>query len=223
MEPKVMSIVVGTTNRGKLGEIRALLEDLPVEVLSVVDALGDVPALVEDGDTFEANAVKKARAVVQATQMVTLADDSGLEVDALGGRPGVRSARFAAEGATDAENNAALLEMMQDVDDELRTARFRCTVALIDPWEPDEIVVVEGRCEGTIATSPSGAGGFGYDPLFIVSGVGRTMAELEADHKNRLSHRARALAAAKPKLEAMVSARLEQARRILGDSTRQGS
>lgn len=215
--PKVMSIVLATTNRGKLAEINALLSDWPVEVVTVVAVLGSMPPIVEDGDSFEANAIKKARAVAEATQSVTLADDSGLEVDALSGRPGVRSARFASESATDAENNALLLEMMQDVDDELRTARFRCCVAMVDPWDSAAPTVVEGRCEGSIARSPSGTGGFGYDPLFLVQDQGgRTMAELSADQKNQVSHRARALSAMRPKLEALVRQRLEEAGRILG-------
>ncbi|MBW2526558.1 MAG: XTP/dITP diphosphatase [Deltaproteobacteria bacterium] len=212
---KIMSIVVATTNPGKLTELRALLEDLPVEVLTVADVLGHVPPVVEDGETFEANAQKKAREIANATQMVTLADDSGLEVDALGGRPGVRSARFAGEGATDAENNAALLDMMQEVEDGQRSARFRCTIALCDPWAPDRSTVVAGRCEGSIARNPSGAGGFGYDPLFIVSGLDRTMAELSPEEKNRISHRARALEAIRPMLEALVGQRIEDAARIV--------
>ena len=215
---KIMSIVVATTNPGKLTELRALLANLPVEVLTVADALGHAQPVVEDGETFEANAQKKAREVAQAAQMITLADDSGLEVDALGGRPGVRSARFAKEGATDAENNAALLEMMQDVDDGQRTARFRCTIALYDPWAPEQSAVVEGRCEGSIARNPSGAGGFGYDPLFVVSGLDRTMAELGADEKNRISHRARALEAIRPMLEALVRQRIEDSTRVLSDA-----
>jgi XTP/dITP diphosphohydrolase len=216
----IMSILVATTNPGKLTELRALLANLPVEVLTVADVLGQVQPVVEDGETFEANAQKKAREVAQAAQMITLADDSGLEVDALGGRPGVRSARFAKEGATDAENNAALLEMMQDVDDGQRTARFRCTIALCDPWAPEQSAVVEGRCEGSIARNPSGAGGFGYDPLFVVSGLDRTMAELGAEEKNRISHRARALEAIRPMLEALVRQRIEESTGILVEAAR---
>lgn len=214
--PKIMGIVVATTNPGKLTELRALLSDLPVELLTVTDVLDEAPLVVEDGDSFEANAQKKAQVIAQATQMVTLADDSGLEVDALGGRPGVRSARFAKEGATDAENNAALLDMMQDIEDGQRNGRFRCTIAVADPWSPDESTVVAGRCDGSIARSPSGAGGFGYDPLFIVDELGRTMAELSPDEKNRISHRARALEAVRPRLEALVRARLKEAERISG-------
>jgi XTP/dITP diphosphohydrolase len=212
----VMSIVVATSNAGKLAEIRAMLSGLPVEVLSASEALGKPLVVVEDGDTFEANARKKATAVAQATMMVTLADDSGLEVDALGGRPGVRSARFAHEGATDAENNASLLQQMQDIDDSERAARFRCAMVMIDPWGNEQEQVVQGRCEGRVAHKPSGTGGFGYDPLFIVDGSGRTMADLSEDEKNAISHRAKALAQLQPKLEQVIQARLAEAAAVLG-------
>ena len=210
---EMMTIVVATTNRGKLREIKALLADLPVEVVTTADVVGRMSPIVEDGDTFEANASKKAQLVAAATMMVTLADDSGLEVDALGGRPGVRSARFAKLGATDAENNAELLKQMQDVADEQRTARFRCAMVLVDPWreEGEREMVVQGSCEGHIAHKPTGAGGFGYDPLFILQGREQTMAELSASEKNAVSHRAKALAAIAPELEALVRRRMAEA------------
>ena len=216
MMTAVMTIVVATGNRGKLTEIRSLLGELPVEVLSAQEALGDaLPKVVEDCDSFEDNALKKARTVATEAMMLTLADDSGLEVDALGGRPGVRSARFAGEGATDAENNAELLRQMDDVDDESRKARFRAAIALVDPWDPDGEVVVQGSCEGRIARTPSGTGGFGYDPLFIVDELDRTMAELGEAEKNEISHRGKALAQLQPRLEAIVRARLDEAAQIL--------
>jgi XTP/dITP diphosphohydrolase len=211
---KVMTLVVASHNVGKLAEIRAILRGLPVDVRAVGELGGEPLHVVEDGETFEANALLKARAVAAATHLTTLADDSGLEVDALGGRPGVRSARFAGESATDADNNAALLGLLQDVDESQRTARFRCTIALVDPWDRDHPIVVDGRCEGTIARSPKGAGGFGYDPLFLVAGTDQTMAELAADDKNRISHRARALAALRPELEALVERKLAETRAI---------
>lgn len=187
-----MSIVVATGNRGKLAEIRTLLGDLPVEVLSAGEALGDaLPNITEDGETFVDNARIKARAISALSMMLTLADDSGLEVDALGGRPGVRSRRFAGEGSTDAENNAELLKRMDEIDDQDRTARFRAAIVVIDPWAEEELVA-EGSCEGSIARKPSGTGGFGYDPLFIVQGKDRTMAELDEAEKNEISHRGRA-------------------------------
>ncbi len=213
----LMSIVVATTNHSKLAEIRSLLSKLPVEVLAAAEVLGQMSAVVEDGATFEANALKKARKVSRACMMITLADDSGLEVEALGGQPGVRSARFAAEGATDAENNAKLLDQMQDVDDDQRRACFRCAIALVDPWAGAAAdIVVEGRCDGTIARKPSGTGGFGYDPLFVVDGLDRTMAELSEEEKNQVSHRGVALAAIAPKLTALISSRLEESATILG-------
>jgi XTP/dITP diphosphohydrolase len=217
---KVMSIVVATSNRSRLAEIEALLGDLPVEVLSTKDALGDhePPLVATDGETFEANALRKAQVIASATMMVTLADGAGLETDALGGRPGVRSSRFAGEGATDAENNAELLRRMEEVEDVSRSARFRAAIAIVDPWNPGHPVVVEGRIEGQIARTPSGTGGFGYDPLFIVDGKDCTLAELSDDERNEVGHRAKVLAAAGPKLIAIVNARLEEA-----DAVVQGS
>jgi XTP/dITP diphosphohydrolase len=214
----LFSVLLATSNRGKLCELSELLGDLPVELVSSATALPERPPPVEDGATLEDNARIKAKAAASAAMMVTLAEDSGLEVDALGGRPGVRSARFAKEGATDAENNAALLKALEEVEDEQRTARFRCVAMLIDPWsepEPREIMA-EGRCEGRIARQPSGAGGFGYDPLFLVEGTGRTMAELTEEEKNTVSHRARAIAALRPALEEMIARRLASSLRIAG-------
>jgi XTP/dITP diphosphohydrolase len=211
----LFELCLATTNHGKLIELRALLGDLPVELVPLGTALPGRPQAVEDGATFLDNARIKARAASTAAMMVTLAEDAGLEVDALGGRPGVRSARFAGEGATDAENNAALLEALAEVEDDQRTARFRCVMVLIDPWGEGEAreIVAEGRCEGTIARQPRGGGGFGYDPLFVVDGqAGRTMAELADDEKNRVSHRARAAAALRPALAALVDQRLREAR-----------
>jgi XTP/dITP diphosphohydrolase len=208
------TLVVATSNKAKLAELRAMLEDLPIELLGLSDVLGEKLTIAEDGATFEENAVHKARVAASATMMLTLADDSGLEVDSLGGRPGVRSARFAGPRATDAENNAALLGALGDV--EQRVGRFRCVLALVDPWAPPgtEPIVVEGRCEGEVAREARGAAGFGYDPLFIVAGLGRTMAELSEDEKNRISHRARAVQALRPKLGALLDARAAEARRI---------
>lgn len=216
MPSKLMTLVLATHNPGKLAELRAMLRELPVDVVSVTDVVPAFAPPVEDGETFEANAYKKARAVAEATQMVTLADDSGLVVDALGGRPGVRSARFAREGATDAENNAALLEALTEVDEAQRTARFRCVIALVDPYaDLDKPIFAEGRCEGVIASGPRGESGFGYDPLFVVTGLDRTYAELDHDEKNKLSHRGKAVAALFPHVEALVKARIDEAQRAL--------
>ena len=217
------TLVVATGNRGKLEELRALLSGLPLRVLGVSEVLKHPPRVVEDGATFAENAVKKAREVARETLMWTLADDSGLEVDALGGRPGVRSARFAHERATDAENNAALLAALSELADPVTSgageggfrARFRCVLALVDPFTgAGEPRTVEGVCEGTITRAPRGSGGFGYDPLFVVAGTDRTMAELPGDEKNRLSHRAQAFAALRPLLEAVLRDRDAQLGRI---------
>jgi XTP/dITP diphosphohydrolase len=185
-------------------------------VLSVRDALGASLDVVEDGETFRDNALIKARAVCRATHMVSLADDSGLEVDALGGRPGVRSARFAHEHATDAENNAKLLLELEAVPDAQRSARFRCVLALVTPSN-DTPSTVDGVCEGSIAREPRGSGGFGYDPLFIVAGEGgRTLAELSEEEKNRVSHRGKAMRALRPLLVELVNRALDETESVLG-------
>ena len=200
-----------------------MLADLAVDVRSIAEVLSDPPAVVEDGASFADNAIKKARAMAEATLMLSLADDSGLEVDLLGGRPGVRSARFAHERASDAENNAALLAALDAARtasgdsvaegfgaDELR-ARFRCVLVLIDPFTGGgEPRVVEGVCEGSITRAPRGSGGFGYDPLFVVAGTGKTLAELDPEAKNRVSHRGAAFSALRPVLEQVLDARAEQ-------------
>lgn len=210
------TVVLATSNPGKLAEFRALLEGLPIELLSASEVLGRMPLVVEDGETFEQNAVKKARAIAEEALMITLADDSGLEVDVLRGAPGVRSARYAGERATDAENNQALLQALRDVPAEDRRARFRCVLCVIDPWSGDEAqrVLAEGTCEGMIARSPRGSGGFGYDPLFVVEGRDQTMAELEDGEKNAISHRAKAVEALRPKLMQMLEERAAATERI---------
>jgi len=212
----VLSIVLASSNQGKLVELRELLSDLPVQILSAREALGHTLEVIEDGATFQDNAILKARAVCKATRLTALADDSGLEVMALGGRPGVRSARFAHERATDAENNAALLRELEEVGEVERSARFRCVLALVTPWD-DVARTVEGACEGHILRAPRGSGGFGYDPLFVVDGQnGRAMAELSDQEKNSVSHRACAVRALKPLLLAVLNERLDEAERVLG-------
>lgn len=193
-----MILVVATGNAGKVRELRALLAGLPVELRSLRDHPG-APEAVEDGDTFLANARLKARAVAGHTGLPALADDSGLEVDALDGRPGVRSARFAADasaGSGDAANVDLLLARLLGVPAERRTARFRCAlvVALPDGRE----ISAEGACEGTIAERPRGHGGFGYDPVFLCGA--RTFAEMPGAEKAAVSHRAVAMAALRPRL-----------------------
>jgi XTP/dITP diphosphohydrolase len=195
-------LVFATRNKGKLVELRALLPG--VEVLSVDEAaakLGrEIPDVVEDADTFVGNAAKKAREVSAATGLPALADDSGLEVDALGGAPGVYSARYAGEPHSDSANNAKLLAALEGVTK--RSARFRAVLALADVAGPlgTEILTADGTCEGTILTAPRGTGGFGYDPLFFAPELGMTFAEAGVGSKSELSHRARAMRAIKPRL-----------------------
>ena len=181
-----MKLVVATRNAGKRRELEALLAPLGYELLTL-DEAGVGGEVEETGDTFVDNAELKARAALEATGLSVLADDSGLEVDALGGAPGVRSARYAGVAHDDQANNARLLRELVGVTD--RAARFRCALVYLEPG--GRRIVVDGTCEGRIAETPRGHGGFGYDPLFLVGE--RTMAELGNDEKNRISHRAIAL------------------------------
>jgi XTP/dITP diphosphohydrolase len=203
-------LVFATRNRGKLVELRQLLADLQaVEVLSL-DELAvarpdlHVPDVVEDADTFAGNAIKKAREVSIATGLPSLADDSGLEVDALDGAPGVYSARYAGEHAGDDANNDKLLAALAGVPAARRTARFHSVLAFADISGPlgADVLTTDGVCEGVLLESRRGTGGFGYDPLFWVPELDATFAELGVGTKNDLSHRARAMVAMKPKLAA---------------------
>jgi XTP/dITP diphosphohydrolase len=197
-------LVFATRNKGKLVELRDLLPG--IDVLSVDEAaqrLGrDIADVVEDADTFIGNASKKAREVSRATGWPALADDSGLEVDALGGAPGVYSARYAGDQHDDAANNAKLLRELAAVPADKRTARFRACLALADVAGPlgDEVITADGACEGVILDAPRGTGGFGYDPLFFAPELGQTFAEAGVGPKSDLSHRARAMKAIKPRL-----------------------
>jgi XTP/dITP diphosphohydrolase len=195
-------LVFATRNRGKLAELRGLVSELPIEVVAIDEVDAAVPEVEEDGLTFAANAAKKALAVSAATGLPALADDSGLEVDALGGAPGVRSARYAGPEADDDANNDKLLASLAGVADDARTARFRACLALADRAGRlgDEVRLAEGTCEGLILHEPRGSGGFGYDPLFYVPALGRTFAELGVGTKNDRSHRANAMRAMKPLL-----------------------
>jgi XTP/dITP diphosphohydrolase len=183
-----MKLLIATRNRHKLEEIRAILALHGVACVGLGE-IPDAPEVVEDGDTFEANAIKKAASLARVTGLWTLADDSGLEVDALDGDPGVRSARYAGEPSDDGANNRKLLAALANHTN--RRARFRCVIALADPG--GHVRTVSGACPGVILTSPRGRAGFGYDPLFVPDGADRTFAELDAATKNRISHRARAL------------------------------
>ena len=189
--------MVATANPGKLREVRALLEGLNVEVFPAPpEALAGIE---ETETTFAENALIKAHAVAERTGHIALADDSGLEVDALDGAPGVLSSRFA---PTDEERNRKLLNLLKNVPDERRTARFRCAVAVVTPDGASEIH--EGTCEGLIACAPRGSNGFGYDPLFLVPHLGRTFAEISSEEKNALSHRGKALRSAKEALQGLI-------------------
>lgn len=196
-----ITVVLATRNRGKVPEIVRLLGARAARLrLVTIDEIAPAAALIEDGDTFEANALAKARQAAAATGLPAIADDSGLEVDALGGAPGVYSARYAGEPSDDARNNQKLLAALDGVPSARRSARFRCVAAYVDPARGLEITR-SGACEGEILGTPRGTLGFGYDPLFLVPRLGKTMAELPIDEKNQLSHRAaafRALADALP-------------------------
>jgi len=200
-----MDIVIASGNAHKVREIRAICEGLPVTFLSLADYPG-LPPVVEDGDTFEANARKKALAVAAATGRMALADDSGVEVDALGGAPGVHSARWAGRQGDDAANNAKLVAAMRGVPPERRTMRYRCVIAVADPVG-GVLFTAEGACEGVVLLEPRGRNGFGYDPHMLIPGEGGTLAELALEVKNRISHRGRALAACRARLVELVRAR----------------
>jgi XTP/dITP diphosphohydrolase len=192
----VTRLLIATNNPGKVREYEELLGDLPFEI-TFPGQEGLSLDVDESGATFQENARIKARAYARASGLLTLADDSGLEVDALGGAPGVHSARYGGPGATDADRYRKLLAALQDVPVGQRSARFRCVIALAQPR--GQIQTAEGTCEGEIGFEPRGEHGFGYDPVFVVEGYGgQTMAELPPDLKNRISHRARAAAAARP-------------------------
>lgn len=191
-----MKVLAATTNPGKIGEITRILSGAGISVISPAE-LGLALDVAEDGLSFADNAVAKALAWRRFSGMPSLADDSGLCVDALGGRPGVHSARFAGAGAGDRENYELLLRLMAGVED--RRARFVCVVALA--LSEDAVVTAEGQCEGVILTAPAGEGGFGYDPVFLHPESGRTFAQLEDDEKNALSHRGRALEALRRRLQ----------------------
>ena len=182
-------LVVATRNKGKIEEINALLAGLVDQVSSVADYV-DFPETIEDGATFEENALKKAREASCFSGLPALADDSGLVVDALDGRPGVFSARYAGAGAGDAANNARLLSECQHIPDDRRQAAFVCVLAFVTPEGIERLFT--GRVAGRILAAARGEGGFGYDPLFLVDGFERSMAELDLVEKNTVSHRAQA-------------------------------
>jgi len=188
-----MRLVLATGNVGKQRELHALLAPRGCEV--VLQSAFGLASADETGHTFEANALLKARHAAQGAGLPALADDSGLEVDALDGRPGVHSARYAGPHASDADNLALLLEELTGVPPALRTARYRCVIAFVRSPDDDAPLIATGDWEGTIATAPRGTGGFGYDPVFVPADGSRTVAELSDAEKNAVSHRGKALAA----------------------------
>ena len=195
-----MKLLIATHNRGKLIEYRELLAHLPYELLTL-DDVGIREDIEETGATFAENARLKAIEYAQQSGILTLADDSGLEVDALGGEPGVRSKRYAGNGVSDADRNRFLLSKLREVPRGMRSARFRCVIVIASPrgetWHAD------GMCAGEISFEPRGTNGFGYDPLFYFPERGATMAELPTEEKNRVSHRARAAQGALKILQAL--------------------
>jgi XTP/dITP diphosphohydrolase len=197
------TILIATTNPGKMAELSAML-DLDVDWLSLAD-FGDAPEVIEDGQSFEENARKKALAYAKITGCWTIADDSGLVVDALDGAPGVKSARFSGEPQPhekrtliDHRNCAKVLDLLKDVPTEKRNARFVCSLCLASPAKV--LIETQGRLEGLIAQSPIGSNGFGYDPVFLVPNLGKTVAQLSAEEKNAISHRGNAIRNLKPLL-----------------------
>ncbi|HXV82062.1 MAG TPA: XTP/dITP diphosphatase [Candidatus Binatia bacterium] len=188
-----MQLLVGTTNPGKLAEVRTFLQNFPVQIISLHD-LGRWPEIVEDGTTFEENALKKARTLAEFFDMLALADDSGLEVDALNGEPGIYSSRYGGEEGNDEKNNEKLLNALKDVSEEERTARFVCALMLCAPKSQSaKQWIIRESCEGRIAFNPKGQNGFGYDPLFFYPPFGKTFGQIDRETKATVSHRGKAL------------------------------
>lgn len=210
-----MDIVVATRNTGKLKEIKGILKDLPVNLLSLKD-FSNLPEIAEDGLTFHDNALKKAKVIAEITGFTVLSDDSGLEIDALNGQPGINSARFAvgtrctvhtgsvdnmADNAKDADNLKKVLGLLKEVPEGKRLARFKAVICLYFP--DGKMKFAEGVCEGKIIFIPRGENGFGYDPIFVPKGYKKTFAELSEKIKNRISHRAKAMKEMKKELKSL--------------------
>jgi XTP/dITP diphosphohydrolase len=186
-----MVIIAATKNQNKIREMETITASLGMHILSRDEAgVADIE-VVEDGQTFEENSFKKAMAIMKLSGEAAIADDSGLEVDALDGAPGVYSARFAGEDSSDQDNNRKLLQLLKDVPEERRTARFVCVITLVYP--DGDRIIARGECSGKILCEPHGENGFGYDPLFVADGMERSFAEISPEEKNRISHRSRAL------------------------------
>ena len=197
-----MRLLIATHNRGKLAEFQELFGALPLELVTL-DQAGILDDVAEIGETFAENARSKAVEYARRSNLLTLADDSGLQVDALGGEPGVRSKRYAGENKSDPERVAFLLDKLRNVPPGRRTARFRCVIAVAVPG--GQVYICEGMCEGLIEFAPRGTNGFGYDPVFLFPALGLTMAELSPDEKNRISHRAKAAEQARRLLQGLIA------------------
>lgn len=200
-----VSIIVATGNQGKMKEISHILTDLPIELTSLKDHFDPIPDIPETGSTFKENALLKAKWLSDKTNHWVLADDSGLEVDALFGEPGVHSARYAGEHGNSKANNEKLLNALKDIKQDQRTARFKCCMVLY--CNSDQIYTGEGTCEGRIIESPIGFNGFGYDPLFIPDGYSETFAQLDGTIKNQISHRRKALEEIRKVIQRLVHAK----------------
>ena len=186
-----MKIIIATANSNKIREIQNKFKDIDEIEFSSLKDLPEIPEIIENGLTFEENSLIKARTVCSLTGMAAMADDSGLAVDALNGEPGIYSARYAGENATDEDRNRKLLENLKGIPDEKRTARFVCAISIVLPDGRE--FVTEGKCEGIIISGPRGEGGFGYDPIFYLPDLKKSMAEMSMDEKNKTSHRSAAL------------------------------
>lgn len=195
---EIKEILLATNNQGKVKEMKAIMSDLGIEVYSLKDKGIDIE-VEEDGNTFEENAIKKAKEIADASGMITVSDDSGLEVYALDLRPGIYSARYAGEGATSDMLCDKILSEMENVKDENRGARFVSVVAIVYP--NGETLTLRGECEGTIIREKRGDGGFGYDPVFYIESMGQTFSEMPLEEKNKISHRAKAFAKLKEHLK----------------------
>jgi len=187
----VQELIVASRNKGKVGEIKALLADLPFKVTSLLD-YPRIPEIIEDGKTYRANALKKAREVALATGKMAMSDDSGIEVKALGNAPGIYSARFAGEGASEKARNKKLFALLKGVPMHKRQARYRCVIALVSS-KGQELAVVQGTCSGYVTRRDIGNNGFGFDPLFLLKRYNKTFGQLPPSLKAKISHRARAL------------------------------
>ncbi|WP_066194511.1 MULTISPECIES: XTP/dITP diphosphatase [Gracilibacillus] len=187
----MQELIIATKNQGKMKDFKGLFEPFGIQVSSLLDLTESVEDIAETGETFEENAALKAEAICERLQTPVIADDSGIEIDALNGEPGVYSARYAGLNKDDQANVEKVLHNLQDIPEQKRSARFVCVLAVAQPGQ--RTIFKRGECEGTIANQPAGENGFGYDPIFVPEGLSQTMAELTPEQKNEISHRRKAL------------------------------